>query len=182
MAACAEGRSTVTGTRRSRSHGEATLAVSSASTQTCQLDAIASSAPASPRCRRARCTVSAQNSAIAVQPPNRCESSNTLCARLRTGGAAQATTSSASATRQPTSTRVVAETLAGWRARATVATTANAHSHAVPASAAPAWMPPTWCTFETLQRSHSGHDARAAAGEPEEHVEHGLLADQDRAR
>ena len=50
------------------------------------------------------------------------------------------------------------ETLAGWRASVTVATTANAHSQPVPASAAPAWMPPTWWTFETLQRSHSGHE------------------------
>ena len=100
MAACEDGRSTVTGTRRSRSQGEATLAVSRASTQTCQLDATAPSAEPSPRCRSARCTVSAQNSAIAVQPPNRCESSNTLWARLRTAGAAQTTTSTASAVRQ----------------------------------------------------------------------------------
>ena len=99
MAACAEGRSTVTGTRRSRSHGEATLAVRIASTQTCQLEARAASGPASPRPRSARCTVSAQNSATAVQPPKRCDSSNRLCARLRTGGAAQATTSTVSATR-----------------------------------------------------------------------------------
>ena len=86
MTACAEGRSTVTGTRRNRSQGEATLAVRIASAPTCQLGACVS-------------TVSAQNSPMAVQPPSRWDSSNTLWARLRTGGAAQTTTSTASATR-----------------------------------------------------------------------------------
>jgi hypothetical protein len=86
MTACAEGRSTVIGTRRSRSHGEATLAVSAARTKTCHMGA-------------SRCTVNAQKSPIAVQPANRCELSKTLWARRLTGGIAQATTSSISATR-----------------------------------------------------------------------------------
>ena len=50
------------------------------------------------------------------------------------------------------------ETAAGWRASVMVVTTANADSQPVPASAAPAWMPPTWWTFEMLQRSHSGQE------------------------
>jgi cbb3-type cytochrome oxidase subunit 1 len=37
----------------------------------------------------------------------------------------------------------VAETLAGWCAWAVVAMYVNAHSHTVPASALPTWMPPT---------------------------------------
>src|SRR3954471_12238142 len=94
IAACAAGGSTLTGTRRSRSHGEATLTVSSASTHTCQAGA-------------ARCSVSAQKSPIAVQPPNRCDHSNTLWARLRTAGAAQAQTSTATATTHQASTSVV---------------------------------------------------------------------------
>ena len=56
MTACEEGRSTVTATRRSRSQGEATLAVRTASAQTCQPGALVS-------------TVSAQKSPMAVQPP-----------------------------------------------------------------------------------------------------------------
>jgi hypothetical protein len=63
--------------------------------------------------------------------------SKTLCARARTGGAAQTHTSSASATTDHASTSVVGS------AGAIVATVANAQSQAVPASAAPAWMPPT---------------------------------------
>ena len=51
-------------------------------------------------------------------------------------------------------------------AGAVTATPANAHSHAVPASAAPAWIPPTWCTFETLQRSHSGHEREPRPASP----------------
>jgi hypothetical protein len=85
MAACADGRSTVIGTRRSRDHGDTMLQVSSAGTQICQLGA-------------SRCSVSAQNSAIDDQPPMRWVSSNTLCARLRTAGAAPTTTTSASST------------------------------------------------------------------------------------
>ncbi len=119
----------MTGTRRSRSHGEATLAVSSASTQTCHVE------PA--------CSVSAQNTAIAVQPPNRCESSNASWARRRTTGEAQTAITRVSATSVEDSTSVVTDTDAASRAWATIATAVNAHSQAVPASAAPTWMPPT---------------------------------------
>ena len=86
-AACEDGRSIVTGTRRSRSHGEAMLSVTSASTQTCQLDAIAARGGlvaeqrevqrSAPRTARSR-----------VQPPKRWVSSNTLWTRLRTTGSA----------------------------------------------------------------------------------------------
>jgi hypothetical protein len=125
------------------------LAVSTAIVQTCQLD----------RSSSARWRVSAQNSATAVHPPYRCVTSNTLCARLRTPGEAQTTTATARAARQQASTTVVSE------AGPTRATTVNAHSHAVPASAAPTWMPPMWCNFDTLQRTHSGQvfDPRPAS-------------------
>jgi hypothetical protein len=99
MAACEDGRSIVTGTRRSRNQGEATLAVATASTHTCQSEAMAWTTEASPRRETAECTVSAQKTAMAVQPPNRWVSSNTSWARLRTTGAAHTTTTSASAAR-----------------------------------------------------------------------------------
>src|ERR671922_1192450 len=150
MTAWEDGRSTVTGTRRSLSQGEAILAVTSASTQTRQLDSGAPSADASPRWTTSRCTVSAQKTAMAVQPPNRCVSSNRLCARVLTAGAAHTTTITASAARQYARTTVTRGTLAGSRVRATVATQVKAQSHAVPASAAPAWIPPMWCTLDTL--------------------------------
>jgi hypothetical protein len=60
----------------------------------------------------------------------------------------------------------VSEATAGSRTRAMVATHVSAQSHAVPASAAPAWMPPTWCTFETLHRTHSGHDGDPRPASP----------------
>jgi hypothetical protein len=85
----------------------------------------------------ARWSVSAQKTAIDAQPAKRCVFSKTLCARARTGGAAQAQTSSASATTDHASTSVAVS------AGPIVATVANAHSQAVPASAAPAWIPPT---------------------------------------
>ena len=101
MAACDDGRTTVTGTRRSRSHGHATLAVRTASTHTCQSVAMATIGFVVPRPSRAKWTVSAQNTAIAVQPHHRCVCSNTLWARMRTGDVAPTVTAS----RRPTSTR-----------------------------------------------------------------------------
>ena len=41
MATCEDGRSTVIGTRRNRTHGQATLRVITASTHTCQSEASA---------------------------------------------------------------------------------------------------------------------------------------------
>ena len=81
MAAWDDGRMTVTGTRRRRSHGHATLAVRIARTQTCQSVATLTNGAWWPRPSMARWTVSAQNTAIAVHPPHRCVCSNTLWAR-----------------------------------------------------------------------------------------------------
>ena len=90
MAACADGRVTVIGTRRSRSHGAAMLVVTSARTQTCQSDASAGSDISLTSARGARAgPVSTQKSPIADQPPQRCEYSNTRWARARTTGIAQ---------------------------------------------------------------------------------------------
>ena len=133
-------------------------------------------APASPRPSTARSIVNAQNSADAVQPPQRCDCSKTSWARARTGGAAHAVRRRARGRRGGRQHERRGATAAGWCAGATVAAPANAHSHAVPAIAPPAWMPPTWCTLEMLQRIHSGHVRRAAPGQPVEEVEHGLLA------
>ena len=66
----------------------------------------------------------------------------------------------------------------GCGPRLTTATAVNAHSQAVPASARPTCIPPTWWTLEMLQRIHSGHEASHVRPGRKE-VEHGLLADQD---
>ena len=107
MAAWADGRITVTGTRRSRSHGHATLAVRIAKTHTCQ-----SVASADDRDRRglgpsrARWTVSAQKTAIAVHPHHRCVCSNTLWARVRTGEVAHTVTGQQQADEHEAESRV----------------------------------------------------------------------------
>ena len=178
MAACDEGRSTVTGTRRSRSQGEATLAVRSARPTRARSDATPAGVAAPERG-----AVSAQNSAIAVQPPNRCGQLEHVV-----GAAAHRPVPRTPRRRRRAprarrlSTRVVTVTLSGARTRATVATQVNAHSHAVPASAAPAWIPPTWWTCETLQRTHSGHERDPRPASAEDEVEDVLLPDEDGGR
>jgi hypothetical protein len=101
MAAWDDGRMTVIGTRRNRSHGHATLAVRIARTQTCQSVATATTGLVAPRPSTARWTVSAQNTAIPVQPPHRWVCSNTLWKRMRTGEVAPSVTTSM----RPASTR-----------------------------------------------------------------------------
>lgn len=101
MAAWDDGRTTVTGTRRRRSHGHATLAVRIVRTHTCQSAATATTGFVVPRPSRATWTVSAQNTAIAVQPHHRWVCSNTLWARIRIGEVAHTVTT----TNRPTNTR-----------------------------------------------------------------------------
>src|SRR5215213_4423120 len=158
IAAWPDGRSTVIGTRRSRSHGETMQKVTSASTHTCHVVAIARRAGSSRS--SARCSVKTQNSAIALHPPKRWVSSNALWTRRRTTGRAPATMIRQSTAIALATTRVVA--VAGPVSAVAV----NAHSHAVPASAQPACSPPTWLTFDTLQRSHNGHSCDPRPARP----------------
>jgi hypothetical protein len=74
----------------------------------------------------------------------------------------------------------VGETLAGLRARARIATQVNAQSHAVPASAAPTWMPPTWVHLRDAPSEPQRPGTRAAAGQSKQHVEDLLLAYENR--
>ncbi len=64
-----DGRCTVIGTRRGRSHGRTTLSVTTANTHRCQFDAKATNAPRSPRPTTVRWIVSIQNSSSADRTP-----------------------------------------------------------------------------------------------------------------
>ena len=150
ITACEEGRSTVTGTRRSRSHGETMLAVTSASTPTCQPGASAPGGASAPRRARLR---SSRRSGVRARTRR-----GRGCARP----APRSHDDDGERDEAPRENFATVVTSAG----VAIATAAKAHSHDVPASAAPAWIPPTWCTFETPQRSHSGHDREPRPASP----------------